>query len=149
VTPPEEWQLPEPCRALIRACQEVTNNHVGQGEQLDFPDDSFTLVALENMLDHVEDPNVVLGEARRVLTPGGSLIVAIDTFSALAEARFRLLTRRRQRETILVRAHPHRFSSGEVVKLVLAAGFQVVTADTPGWAKAAVGHCHRTRLLAS
>jgi SAM-dependent methyltransferase len=149
VTPADEWQLPEPCRALIRTCQETTNNHVGQGEQLDFPDESFTLVALENMLDHVEDPSVVLREARRVLVPGGTLVVAIDTFSALAEARFRLLTRRRQRETILVRAHPHRFSSGDVVKLVVGAGFRVTSVDTAGFVKGAVGHCHRTRLLAS
>jgi SAM-dependent methyltransferase len=149
-TAAEDWELlPEPCKALIRACQAMTSNHVGQAEKIDFPDGTFALVAAENMLDHVEDPGAILREVRRVLKPGGHLLISVDTFSAIGEARFRLLTRRREPDTILVRAHPHRFSSSELMKIVAGAGFRVTVADTPSLLTAAAGRHHRTRILAA
>ncbi len=147
-TSPEQWQLPEPCRALARACQAASTRHVGQAEKLDFRDDSFTFVAMENMLDHVQDPPAVLAEARRVLRPGGALYIAVDTFSLLGELRFKLIARRRWRDTTFVRAHPHRFSGSDVLRLVTRAGFEVTRAEAPGPREAIFGRHFRTRLLA-
>jgi SAM-dependent methyltransferase len=148
-TAADDWKvLPEPCKALVRACQQGATAHVGQAEQLDFPDDAFALVAAENMLDHVQDPGAVLAEARRVLKPGGSLLLTIDTFSALGEARYRLVARRKLRDMIYVRAHPHRFSSKGVVRLLETAGFRITHADIPGRMTAAVGHSCRISILA-
>ena len=147
-TPAEEWKLPEPCKALIRACQDASTIHVGQAEHLEFPDETFTLVALENMLDHVQDPDGVLREVRRVLKPGGHVILAVDTFSTLGEAKYRLVTRRQQSNTIFVRAHPHRFSSDDVLQIVAGAGFRITRSDTPGRMADLAGRCYRTRLLA-
>ena len=147
--PAEEWQLPEPCRALLRSCQESVVRHTGQAERLDFPDDSFTFVAMENMLDHVQDPAAVLAEARRVLAPGGMLLLAVDTFSVLGELRFRLFSRRRWQDTTFVQAHPHRFSGSQVLQLVRAAGFQIRYAEPPGPVEALVGRHFRTSLLAA
>jgi SAM-dependent methyltransferase len=147
-TAAEEWQLPQPCKALVRSCQELATRHVGQAESIDFSDDAFAFVAMENMLDHVQDPSAVLAEARRVLEPGGSLLVAVDTFSTLGKARFRLSASRKLRDTTFVRAHPHRFSSSDVVHTVTAAGFRVVHADTPSRIHAIVGRHYRTRLIA-
>jgi SAM-dependent methyltransferase len=151
LTAADDWQLPTACRALIRSCQETSVAHVGQAELLDFPDDMFALVAMQNMLDHVQDPGAVLREARRVLKPGGSLLMVIDTFSALGKARFRLrrMTGRQRRETIFVRAHPHRFSSKDVVHILAAAGFRMEQADTPSHTMAIAGHGYRMILLAS
>jgi SAM-dependent methyltransferase len=144
-----EWQLPDPCKALVEACQEQTASaHIGKAEQVDFPDDSFALVALHNMLDHVQDPGAVLREVRRILMPGGCLLLAIDTFSTLGEVKYRLITARQRRETILVRAHPHRFSSDDVTQLVAGAALSVVRADTPSPALALAGRCYRMRVLA-
>jgi SAM-dependent methyltransferase len=147
-TPADQWQLPASCIAMVRSCQEASINHVGQAEQLEFGEDSFTFVAMENMLDHVQDPAAVLSEARRVLRPEGLLYLAVDSFSILGEARFKLFSRRRWRETTFVRAHPHRFSSDDVLGLVAAAGFEVTVAETPGPAGAMLGRHFRTRLLA-
>lgn len=148
-TPAEEWQLPEPCRALVRACQQSATRHVGQAEHIEFPDEAFAFVAMENMLDHVQDPGAVLAEARRVLKPGGCLLVAVDTFSLLGEARFRLSERRKLRDTTFVRAHPHRFSSSAVMRILAATGFSPIHIDTPSLATATVGRHYRTVVLAS
>ncbi len=148
-TPAEEWQIPEPCRALVRACQEMSHQHVGQAERIDFNDDAFALVAMQNMLDHVEDPGAVLSEARRVLMPGGCLILAVDTFSLLGEARFRFSERGRLRDTTFVRAHPHRFSSDEVISRVRAAGFAISHLATPTRLMALAGRHYRVCLIAA
>lgn len=147
-TPAEEWKLPDPCTAMIRSCQEMAVRHVGQAEKLDFGEDSFAFVAMENMLDHVQDPAAVLAEARRVLCPGGLLLLSVDTFSVLGEARFNLLVKRRAGETTFVRAHPHRFSGSDVVRLVRAAGFQISHAETPNAGEALLGRHFRTKLIA-
>lgn len=46
-----------------------------EAEALPFEDSSFDLVAVANSLHHFRDPALVLGEALRVLAPGGSLLV--------------------------------------------------------------------------
>ena len=48
----------------------------GTGEQLPFPDGTFDAVVLIATLCFVQRPEVVVSEARRVLRPGGRLIVA-------------------------------------------------------------------------
>jgi SAM-dependent methyltransferase len=143
----DAWQLPEPCKALLRAFQETTVRHVGRGEALDFPDDAFAVVSIENTLDHVQDPAAVLAEARRVLEPGGRLILTVDTFSTLGEARFRLVEARRMSDSILVRAHPHRFSAVRLVRLVHGAGFRVAASERPSRLGALVGRHSRMRIV--
>ncbi|TFU17013.1 class I SAM-dependent methyltransferase [Thermus tengchongensis] len=49
----------------------------GQGEALPFPEKSFDVVLLFTVLEFVEDVGKTLSEARRVLKPGGSLLVGI------------------------------------------------------------------------
>jgi ubiquinone/menaquinone biosynthesis C-methylase UbiE len=43
---------------------------------MDFPDGSFDTVSISNSLHHFEDPRAVLDEMKRVLRPGGHLILA-------------------------------------------------------------------------
>ncbi len=47
----------------------------GEGAHMDFPDDSFELVAISNTLHHIEDYDAVLKEMLRVLKPGGWFLV--------------------------------------------------------------------------
>lgn len=48
----------------------------GDAARLPFPDASFDLVTCQTLLIHVSEPAVVLAEMRRVLRPGGRLMVA-------------------------------------------------------------------------
>lgn len=46
---------------------------IGVAEELPFPDASFDLVLIDNVLEHVQDRERTLAEIRRVLRPGGLL----------------------------------------------------------------------------
>ena len=50
-----------------------------RAEALPFADASFDVVSTFNSLDHVEDVDAVLSELRRVLAPGGSLLLLVET----------------------------------------------------------------------
>lgn len=48
---------------------------LGTGERMPFEDASFDVVTLIDVLHHLDHPRAVLAEARRVLAPGGRLLV--------------------------------------------------------------------------
>jgi len=67
---------PAPAMGLLakaRGVRVVT----GFGEKLPFPDASFGAVLIAFALEDVAQPTVVLREARRVLAPGGGLIIGL------------------------------------------------------------------------
>jgi ubiquinone/menaquinone biosynthesis C-methylase UbiE len=50
-----------------------------RAERLPFDDGSFDVVSTFNSLDHVEDADAALAEMRRVLAPGGTLLLLVET----------------------------------------------------------------------
>src|SRR5262249_33479426 len=52
---------------------------VGTAEALPVPDGSFDVVLCTIVLEHVVDPREVLAEARRVLGPGGRLVLTVPS----------------------------------------------------------------------
>jgi ubiquinone/menaquinone biosynthesis C-methylase UbiE len=48
---------------------------VADGEHLPFDDGSFDVVHSKDSLHHMDDPRAALGEYRRVLRPGGTLLI--------------------------------------------------------------------------
>jgi SAM-dependent methyltransferase len=60
------------------------------GEALPFADESFDLVTLNQVVEHVQDVPRVLGEALRVLRPGGVLLVATPNYLSFYEPHYKL-----------------------------------------------------------
>lgn len=61
-----------------RAASRVGNRvelRLADAKGLDFPDDSFDTVFSNTILHHIPDPEPFLAEARRVLKPGGVLLI--------------------------------------------------------------------------
>lgn len=74
-------------------------------ESIPLLDGSVDVVNARNSLDHVEDPAAALAEVRRILRPGGTLILNVDVDHAATPTE------------------PHSFTTGDVRALV--AGFDV------------------------
>jgi 2-polyprenyl-3-methyl-5-hydroxy-6-metoxy-1,4-benzoquinol methylase len=61
---------------------------VGELQSLRYAADSFDAVALSQVIEHVYDPRQVLAECRRVLRPGGRLVLATPNARSVAHRRY-------------------------------------------------------------
>lgn len=61
--------------AIESARTQGLDAHVGRIEEIDFPSDSFDVVASSHVLEHVHDPEQFLKESLRLVKPGGRLLV--------------------------------------------------------------------------
>jgi ubiquinone/menaquinone biosynthesis C-methylase UbiE len=112
-------------RTIAQELHKPVEFQTSAGEHTPFPDSSFDFVLCCNVLDHMQEPGAVLKEVHRVLRPGGYFYLAVDVFSPAGLAKWKLWTRHRHKEEILVRAHPHRFLYGALAHLISQAGLQV------------------------
>jgi 2-polyprenyl-3-methyl-5-hydroxy-6-metoxy-1,4-benzoquinol methylase len=62
-----------------------------KGEDLPFPNDHFDLIFSSTVLEHTEDPELVLGEAIRVLKPGGRMQFVYPNYGAFFEGHYAIL----------------------------------------------------------
>lgn len=69
----------------MRYCRERGHQRVvtGSGYELPFADDSFDLVALFDVIEHIPDDERVLSEVRRVLKPGGKVFLSVPAYQFL------------------------------------------------------------------
>jgi SAM-dependent methyltransferase len=94
-----------------------------QAEDLSFlPDDCVDLAFCLNVLDHVEDPDVVLMQLWRKLAVDGRLLLSVDCYSTvwLVARRLRMLVCGRNAND---RLHPHHYTVRRLVTRVEATGF--------------------------
>lgn len=109
--------------------------------RLPLADAGFDLVFCHQLLHHANDPGAVLRECRRVIRPGGWLLVAESCHAFLAWWPVRLLFR-----------HPPRpqQSAEEYLALVRSAGFAVDAAGfqtpRPWWSRRDLGLRRRWRI---
>jgi 2-polyprenyl-3-methyl-5-hydroxy-6-metoxy-1,4-benzoquinol methylase len=61
---------------------------LGSIESQRYPDRRFDAVTMSHVVEHVEDPRALFAEARRILRPGGVLVVATPNSESLGHARF-------------------------------------------------------------
>jgi len=75
---------------LAKYGYEADNLLQGIGERLPFADASFDLLCALYVLEHVDDPQSVLGEMSRVLKPGGAALVTYVRRFAIIEPHYLL-----------------------------------------------------------
>ena len=70
--------------------QDIHPNFTMDGDRpsLPFPDDSFDVVTLWYVIEHMRNPRIVLQEMRRVLRPGGILLLAQQNFASFQAKLF-------------------------------------------------------------
>lgn len=118
------------------------------GETLEFQA-SFDTVISYNVLDHVRHPKVILEKAWHALRPGGRLLVGVDCLSIIGRWRFECLTRRLQRGSILVEAHPHSYRPAHVARMIESVGFRDLRVfGLPGPARQWAGQHFRPAFVA-
>jgi SAM-dependent methyltransferase len=60
---------------VARASETLPNIRVAPGERLPYPDGRFDVVFLHEVIEHVDDDRATIGEALRVLKPGGRVVI--------------------------------------------------------------------------
>jgi len=114
--------------AQAKFCRARVDVHRGDTTAIDLPDGSVDMVLCHQLLHHVVQQEKVLGELYRVLTPGGTLLVAESCRDFIHSAPVRLLFR-----------HPNEVqkTATEYQQLVRQAGFTFeskhVRTSTPFW----------------
>ena len=117
------------------------------GEHLPFADHTFDVVVIGNVLDHVYQPDRTLNEARRILKPGGRLIVWMHVIP-------RWMRPMRMVLNAIDGGHPHHMTEAEANKLFTDAQLHPTLSEavppalgwTNGW-KAAMANITMRNLL--
>lgn len=111
--------------AAARARERGLEVRGGTLEEAAYPDGRFDAVTLSHVVEHVFDPRALLSECRRVLAPGGRLVVVTPN----ARSWGHRLHGRHWRGLEPPR-HIHVFTPEALVRLARKAGFGSVTATT-------------------
>jgi len=137
----------------------------GVGETLPLRDNSFDVVCMLEILEHVQDPLLLLKEARRVCRPGGKCLITVVNRWAHLDPHFHLwginfiprvladgyieLRRRSKRSWRDNQAlgDMHYFSFGKFRRFAVSVGFDVLDTECPDTPLR--GAIHRLARLAS
>ncbi len=87
---------------------------------------SADLCIMDNVIEHLTEPHVVLAELRRYLKPGGRIVVITPNMES---GVFRLLGRRWTPE-LAPHAHIFLFTAASLARILTEAGFSVQTVST-------------------
>jgi SAM-dependent methyltransferase len=60
---------------VFKASTRLPNIHLAAAEDLPFPDGSFDVILLNEVIEHVDDDRATIREAYRCLAPGGQIII--------------------------------------------------------------------------
>jgi 2-polyprenyl-3-methyl-5-hydroxy-6-metoxy-1,4-benzoquinol methylase len=98
---------------------------VGELQSLRYAADAFDAVALSQVIEHVHDPRQVLAECRRVLRPGGRLVLSTPNARCMAHRRYGRCWRGLEPPR-----HLHIFTPQALARCVTDAGLRVSQLQT-------------------
>ncbi|MDX1992108.1 MAG: class I SAM-dependent methyltransferase [bacterium] len=118
---------------------------LGRAEELDFPDGSFDVVAMIQVIEHVADPKDVMRNLHRILSPGGVFLIETPNMNAWDRRFF-------PKETWGVYHFPRHwtlFNRESITRMLNEVGFDVAHFSTPAaavvwtWSMNHVAQKHR------
>lgn len=95
--------------SLVALRNESVNYITGKGEEIPFPDGHFSIVIIDNVLDHVSVPGAVLREVRRVLADNGLLYIELNIRTFWGYLIHSALSR-----LSIDKGHPYSFTSSKI-----------------------------------
>jgi len=99
---------------------------IGTLDQAGFPDSSFPVVHFSHLIEHVPDPKAFFLEVRRILAPGGYVVVVTPNIDGLQARLFR------ERWRSAIADHLTLFSKKTLRRMLAATGYQVLQTVTWG-----------------
>lgn len=96
------------------------NVHVGDLTQLDFPSNSFDVIAMGQTVEHLSNPVAVFNQCFQLLKPGGWLVVTTPNIESLGKAVFKEYWRGWEPPR-----HLHLYSAASLKALAFFASFSV------------------------
>jgi SAM-dependent methyltransferase len=118
------------------------------GENLNYSQ-QFDTVIIYNVLDHVQEPKLILKNAYEALKDSGYIFIGVDCRSIIGRLKFEYYLRNVAKGEILVEAHPHTFLPGHVVSMLEDVGFtNVQCIGVPGAIKKFIGSSFRPAFIA-
>lgn len=118
--------------SLLQACRFGQDElgievHNGTLEDIGLPDESFDVVLMNHVIEHLDDPKNTLCEVSRVLKPGGQFVIETPRYDTLI---FKILGRRER--SIAWPGHTFFFTTQTLRWLYESAGFETVRLDYVG-----------------
>ncbi len=109
-------------RTLTKLRDPAVHYESSKGEKLAFKDKFFSLVILDNVLDHVHAPGKVLDEIRRVLSTDGLFYVAVNVHTRWGAALHTILSKLK-----IDKGHPYTFTPKSAGKFVNKHQFTILS----------------------
>jgi len=123
IDPLEDYYKTEP--DLIRSRDARVHYYNGTGEDISSLGKTFSFIIIDNVLDHVKEPQRVLGEIHKNLEPGAIMFISLNVYTPWG-VRLRNVLELFQ----LDRGHPFNFSEHSITVLLQGCGFEVLLRDT-------------------
>ncbi len=116
--PLENYYGSDPTLSKLRSSEVKYGS--GSGEQLPFGPGRFSVVILDNVLDHVHEASRVLEEIRRVLDKNGVFYLAVNIHTLWGGFLHRILSRLK-----IDRGHPYTFTVKSIRRFLKQHGFTI------------------------
>jgi ubiquinone/menaquinone biosynthesis C-methylase UbiE len=113
----------------------------GKGEKLPFEDGFFSLVILDNVLDHTHEASKVLNEIYRVLSKNGILYLAVNLHTSWGAFLHNIMSR-----LLIDRGHPYTFTVKSIRDFVRRHQFNVLSESINDYQQARVQDLKSTAL---
>ena len=107
IDPLQDFYKENPLLVTLR--DRNVNYITGKGEEIPFPDGHFSIVIIDNVLDHVSAPGAVLREIHRVLADNGLLYIDLNIHTFWGYILHSLLARLN-----IDKGHPYSFTSNKI-----------------------------------